>query len=99
MSRQENTPEPTVVGNHRAGQMPEMLGNIAATERLLYREGQTRRRAEISVRVSFEAHRLAPTYVATAYEHLVPLRRRGQRAAARTVPAPADQRPGARAGA
>jgi hypothetical protein len=99
MSRQETTPEPTVVETHRAGQRPEMWGNIAATERLPHREGQTRRRGEITVRVSFEAHRLAPTYVATAYEHLVPLRRRGQRAAARTVPAPVDQRPGARAGA
>lgn len=99
MSTQESTPEPTVLGNHRAGQGPEMLGNISAAERPQYREGQTRRRGDITVRVSFEAHRLATTYVATAYEQLVPPRRRGLRAAARAVPAPADQRPGERAGA
>ncbi len=98
MSIQESTPEPTVVGNHRTGQRPEMLGNISTAERPQNRDGQTRRQGGITVRVSFEAHRLAPTYVATAYEHLVPLRRDLQ-AAARTVPAPVDQRPGERAGA
>jgi hypothetical protein len=60
------------------------------------KEAKTRRRGDLSVRVSFEAHRLAPTYLATAYEHLVPLRRRGCRAA---PPTPADDRQGERAGA
>jgi hypothetical protein len=99
VNTEESTPGPTVLGHHRAGQRPEMLGNISAAERPQCKEGQRRRRGDITVRVSFEAHRLATTYVATAYEQLVPLRRRGRRAAAGAGPAQADQRPGERAGA
>lgn len=51
------------------------------------------------MRVSFEAHRLAPTYVATAYEQLVPLRQRGRRAATGSGAAPVDQRTSAKVGA
>jgi hypothetical protein len=76
---------------------PDMLGNMSTAPGPLNKEGQTRRRREIVVRVSFETHRLAPTYVATAYEHLVPLRRRGRRAA--TGAAPADEGRDERAGA
>jgi hypothetical protein len=76
-----------------------MLGNISTEPRPLYKERNAHRRGEITVRVSFEAHRLAPTYVATAYEHLVPPRRRGRRAATGAAPAPPDQGRGARAGA
>jgi hypothetical protein len=99
VSTQESTLTPMVLGTHMADQDPEMLGNIAAMERPRYKEGQARRRGHISVRVSFEAHRLAPTYVATAYEHLVPRRRWGMRAAPGSGPAPADQRPSERVGA
>jgi hypothetical protein len=87
VSTQESTPGPTV------------LGNISAVERPLYKEEKTRRRGDLTVRVSFEAHRLAPTYVATAYEQLVPLRRRGVQAAPGTAPDQADQRSGERVGA
>ena len=99
MSTQESTPGPKVLGNQRGDQRPEVLGNILTPERSQYLERTMRRRGDITVRVSFEAHRLATTYVATAYEQLVPLRRRGRRAAAGAGPAPADQRPGERAGA
>jgi len=97
VSPQENTPEPTVLGNQIVDQRSEMLGNISTGQRPLYKEEEARRRRDITVRVSFEAHRLATTYVATAYEQLVPLRRRGRRAAAEA--APADQRAGERVGA
>jgi len=97
VSPQENTPEPTVLGHQIVDQRPEMLGNISTGQRPLYKEEEARRRRDITVRVSFEAHRLATTYVATAYEQLVPLRRRGRRAAAEA--APADQRAGERVGA
>ena len=99
MSTQQSTPEGTVLGNQIAEQRPAMLGNISTEQRPLFKEGKARRRGEITVRVSFEAHRLAPTYVATAYEHLVPLRRRGRRAATGAALAPADEGRGERAGA
>lgn len=72
---------------------PRVLGNISTEERPSIKEGKTRRRGDVTVRVSFEVHRLAPTYLATAYEHLVPLRRGGRRAAAGAAPAAADLRP------
>ncbi len=99
MSTQESRLESTVSDPHMADQKTKMLGNISPVERPLYKKGQARRRGHISVRVSFEAHRLATTYVATAYEQLVPLRRRGRRAATGAGPAPADQRPSERVGA
>jgi hypothetical protein len=99
VSTQETTLEPTVLGNQRADQRLEMLGNISTVEGPVYKESQTRRRVDIVVRVSFEAHRLAPTYVATAYEHLVPLRRRTRRAATGAAPAHTDEGCGERAGA
>jgi hypothetical protein len=99
VSTQQSRLTPMVVGIHMADQAPEMLGNSSAVERPRYQEEQARRRGHISVRVSFEAHRLAPTYVATAYEHLVPRRRRDLRAAPGAGPAPADQRPSERVGA
>jgi acetoin utilization deacetylase AcuC-like enzyme len=52
---------------------------------------QTRR--ELAVRVTFEAHRLAATYLATAYEHVVPHRRR--RVTAVAPPPHGAQRPSA----
>lgn len=91
--------EPSVLGNQIADQRPEMLGNILAARGPLYKEGPRRRGGDLTVRVSFEAHRLAPTYVATAYEHLVPLRRRGVRAAPGAAPDRANQRSGERVGA
>jgi len=102
VSTQESTPGPTVLGNQEEGQRPAMLGNISTGERPVfpvYKEGQRRRQADLAVRVSFEAHRLAPTYLATAYEQLVPLRHRGRRAPVGAAPAPVDQRPGERTGA
>ena len=77
----------------------DMLGNILTAPGSLNKEGHARRRRDIVVRVSFETHRLAPTYLATAYEHLVPLRHRGHRAATGAVPAPVGQGRGERAGA
>jgi hypothetical protein len=102
--RQEHTPGHPVVGHQVASQRREMLGNIAAVEKPLYKEGPTPRRSRrergaIAVRVSFEAHRLAPTYLTTAYEHLVPLRRHGVRAATGAAPDHTDHRPVERAGA
>ena len=99
MSTQQSTPECTVLGNPKANRGPAMLGNISPEQRPLYKEGQTRRRRDIVVRVSFETHRLAPTYVATAYEHLVPLRHRDRRAATGAAPARADAGRAERAGA
>jgi len=78
---------------------PDMLGNILTAPGSLHKEGHTRRRRDIVVRVSFETHRLAPTYLATAYEHLVPLRHRGRRAAPGAALAPVGQGRGERAGA
>ena len=99
MSTQESRPEPTVLGNHMADQRSEMLGNILAVQGPQYKEGPRRRGGDLTVRVSFEAHRLAPTYMATAYEQLMPLRRRGRGAAPGAAPVPVDQRPGERIGA
>ena len=81
-----------------------MLGNISTVERPLYEEENTplhprRERGALTVRVTVEAHRLAATYLATAYEQVVPLRRRGVRAPTAAAPDQADQRPVARAGA
>ena len=71
---------------------PEVLGNISAVERpgeeLVEKEGTGPRPARrecrvLAVRVSFEANRLAASYLATAYEQVLPLRRRSHTAAAR----------------
>jgi hypothetical protein len=78
---------------------PKVLGNIATEKRASLEDGKTRRRGDVTVRVSFEAHRLAPTYVATAYEHLMPLQRRSRRAAVGAAPVAADRCAGERAGA
>jgi hypothetical protein len=87
VSTQQNTPGPDLLGNSPTAPGPPN------------KEGQTRRRRDIVVRVSFETHRLAPTYVATAYEHLVPLRHRDRRAATGAAPARADAGRAERAGA
>jgi hypothetical protein len=62
-----------------------MLGNISTAERpgqTLIKEGKTApirarpARRGIAIRVTFEENRLAAAYLATAYEQVVPLRRR-----------------------
>jgi hypothetical protein len=89
-----------VASGHRAG----MLGNISTVEMPLYKEDDTpgpprRECGALPVRVTFEVHRLAATYLATAYEQAVPFRRRGMRVPMAAAPTPADQRPAERAGA
>jgi hypothetical protein len=88
VSTQESTPGPTVFDNRMAGQRPEPWGNRLRAERPVYKEGPTprRERGAITVRVTFEAHRLATTYLATAYEQIVPLRQRGLRAKTGAAP-------------
>ncbi len=58
-----------------------MLGNILAVESLMKRDKITplrtgRQRPVLVVRATFEESRLAATYLATAYEQAVPVRRR-----------------------
>jgi hypothetical protein len=89
-----------VDSSHRTG----MLGDISPVERPLYTEAATprrprRERGALPVRVTFETHRLATIYLATAYEQAVPFSRRGRRIALAAAPTQADQRPAARAGA
>jgi hypothetical protein len=84
------------VSSHRCA----MLGNRAA-ESPLHTDDQTPRRTRgvIAVRVTFEVHRLAATYLATAYEQVVPLRRRSTAAPPAATPRRAAQQPAERTGA
>lgn len=83
-----------------SGHTPARLGNSAA-QCPLRPDDQTPRRTRgvIAVRVTFEAHRLAATYLATAYEQAVPLRRRGATAPPAAAHSRADQQPAERTGA
>jgi hypothetical protein len=93
-----------LVSTEDSGHRAELLGNNSTVERPLHKESATPRRPRreqgaLPVRVTFEAHRLAATYLATAYEQVMPLGRRGIRAGTAATPAPADHRPGERVGA
>ena len=79
MRTRENAHEPEVWGNISAAERPgtKPVGERAAAPRHAGRE-----RGVLAVRVSFEANRLAATYLATAYEQVLPLRRRGRTAEA-----------------
>ncbi len=73
-----------------------MLGNISTGERPLFKEEYTprrprRQRGDITVRVSFEAHRLAATYLGSAYAQVVPVRPRRTTVPPAAVHAPVDQ--------
>ena len=82
MSTRENAHEPEVLGNIVAAERPgtKPPGEGEAVPRPTRRE-----RGVPGVRVSFAANRLAATYLATAYEQVLPLRRRGLTAEAAGV--------------
>jgi hypothetical protein len=81
-------------------QQTERLGRCSRVQAAANHEDATplpsrQTRRELAVRVTFEAHRLAATYLATAYEHVVPHRRRRVPAVAQPpggAPRPSAQR-------
>ena len=96
MSTRENAHTPEVLGNivaaERPGQKP--VGAGEAVPCLAQRE-----RGVLAVRVSFEANRLAATYLATAYEQVLPPRRRGLMAETAGVPGRVERPRAGRVGA
>lgn len=67
-----------LVSRETTSHSPGMLGNFSAEERLKeHDKSASQKRAVIAICVSFEESRLAATCLATAYEQIMPLRRRG----------------------
>lgn len=96
------------MSTQEGGDRPDMLGNISTTQRpgqTPMQEGKTTpirtrpARRGIAVRVTFEENRLAAACLATAYERVVPVRRRNATAHAAGAGRQAEQRLGERAGA